>query len=185
MSYFSRLTEIITCNLSELLETVSDPKSELPKIIAEIKEGLQGAERSVGAASESACRIEKELNDHQRQIAELCQQARGELAAGREQDARGLLVWNRAIQDVVAGLRQQHQAAMNTRDHLTTTLRAVESRLAEACRKQCELQTGRIGAPLADTASAREGERPLTSVAAARAREVDSELEAMKRELQQ
>src|SRR5262245_61560630 len=125
MSYFSRLTEIITCNLSEILTRESDPAAALPRIISEMEEGLQVAVRSVGAASAAAERIEREIGEHRRQIVDLGTQAKNELSAGREQDARGLLVWKREVEDVVAGLQQQFQAACNTRDHLTTTLRAV------------------------------------------------------------
>lgn len=179
MSYFSRLTEIITCNLSELLTREPDPLAALPRIILEMEEGLEGAARSVSAATASADRIAREIAEHQAQIDELTRQARAELLAGKEQEARELLIWKREIEDVVAGLRQQHQAAVNTRDHLTTTLRAVECRLSEARRRLAE--HGVLSAPPASCSSAPQ--RPLAGLAAARARDVDSELEAMKRDL--
>jgi phage shock protein A len=181
MSYFSRLTEIVTCNLTEVLSIESDPAAALPRIIAEMEEGLQGAMRSVGAATASADRIDKEIGEHRRQISDLTSQAKAELAAGREQDARGMLVWKREIEDVVAGLQQQHQAACNTRDHLTTTLRAVESRLADARRRLTELGAQLPAAPRAGNGGPMG--RPLAAVAAARARDVEAELESLKREM--
>lgn len=183
MSYFNRLTEIIACNLTELLSHQEDPVSALPRIIAEMEEGLQGAVRSVGAATASAERVDKEIRDHRRQISELVAQARTELTAGREEDARNLLVWKRQVEDVVAGLQQQWQAAVNTRDHLTTTLRAVESRLSEARRRLAELTSG---VPASSEPARAVSAPPLAAVASvadARAREVDLELEQLKREL--
>lgn len=181
MSYFSRLTEIVTFNLSEVLSSEADPSAALPRIIAEMEEGLQGATRSVGAAAASADRIEKEIGEHRRQIDGLTQQAKAELSAGREQDARGMLVWKREIEDVVAGLQQQHQAAVNTRDHLTTTMRAVESRLADARRRLAEIGPATTSGS-AITMNGPSG-RPLAAAAAARARDVEAELEALKREM--
>ena len=40
MSYFSRLTDIVTCNLSEILAKESDPATALKRIVAEMEEGL-------------------------------------------------------------------------------------------------------------------------------------------------
>jgi phage shock protein A len=181
MSYFSRLTDIITCNLTSMLDREGDAAAALPRIIHEMEEGLQGALRSVKSATLSAERIEKEIGEHSAQIDQLAGEARRELSNGREQDARGLLLWKREVEDVVAGLRQQHQAAVNTRDHLNTILRAVESRLCEARRRQAELETGvrvKAGAgPMRNTGTA--------ALADARAREVDAELEALKREMGQ
>jgi len=181
MSYFSRLTKIITCNLTELLSTQPEPQAALPPIISEMEEGLEGAARSVGAATAAADRFAREIADQESQIDELTKQARKELQAGNEQNARSLLVWKREIEDVVAGLKQQHQAAVNTRDHLTTTLRAVECRLHEARRRLAECGAGSCNSVAAPSSLA---ERPLAGLAAMRAREVDSELEAMKRDLQ-
>ena len=45
MSYFSRLTDIVTCNLTELLAREADPAAALEGIIAEMQEGLAGAKR--------------------------------------------------------------------------------------------------------------------------------------------
>jgi phage shock protein A len=181
MTYFSRLTDIITCNLTSILERETNAAAALPRIIGEMEEGMQGALRSVKAAGASAERIEKEIADHRTQIGQLAAEARRELAAGREQDARSLLLWKREVEDVVAGLEQQHQAAVNTRDHLTTILRAVESRLSEARRRLADVESGvraKAGAGAAPAAA-------RSPVADARAREVEAELAALKRELGQ
>ena len=53
MAYFSRLTDIVTCSLTELLSKATDPQQALSQIITEMREGLAGAERSVGSARKS------------------------------------------------------------------------------------------------------------------------------------
>ena len=42
MSYFSRLTDIVTCNLTEILARETDPLAAVGEIIAEMQEGLAG-----------------------------------------------------------------------------------------------------------------------------------------------
>ena len=139
MSYFSRLTDIVTCNLSALLAESRDPAAALAEIIAEMREGLAGAKRSVSTAAASETRLAAEIDDHRRQAGHWDDKARSELAGGREGEARNCLMRRREIQDLIAGLEQQHRAAQATKDHLSTMHRALEARLAEALRRQKEL----------------------------------------------
>lgn len=184
MSYFSRLSDIVTCNLSEILASADDARAAVEQIIREMEEGVAGARRSVATAANNEQRLEKELHEYRMQIEHWATEARREMAAGREDQARLTLLRKQEIEDVVAGLTQQHQAAIATRDHLQTTLRALEARLAEALRKRQELQTGQ---PIAEPA-------PAVAIAPAgvagkldesRARKVEEELEAIRRELSQ
>jgi phage shock protein A len=178
MSYFSRLTDIVTCNLTELLAREADPAAALEGIIAEMQEGLSGAKRSVAAAQTNADRLEQELAEHRRQIAHWTDQARQELQAGREDGARVALVRKQEVDDLIAGLEQQFQAAGATRQHLTTTLHALEARLADALRRQRELRTG--AAPAGDAGRPPQEE---PAIVASRAARIDAELAALKREM--
>lgn len=184
MSYFSRLTDIVTCNLSEILAREAEPREAIRRVIAEMEEGLTGARRSVAAATNSVERLEKEIAEHRTQIEFWTNKARNELAAGNENGARLALLRKSEVDDVIGGLEQQLKAAISTRDHLTTTLRALEARLAEARRKQQSLESGQ---PHAET------EQPADAAAAAvevsldesRKRQVERELEELKRTLRQ
>ena len=51
MSYFSTLTDIVTCNLSEILANEADPEAAIEQIIYEIQEGVSGALRARGRCS--------------------------------------------------------------------------------------------------------------------------------------
>ena len=68
MSYFSRLTDIVTCNLSEILANESDPEAALRQIIYEMEEGRAGANRSVNTAVASQQRLSNELQEHSAQV---------------------------------------------------------------------------------------------------------------------
>ena len=77
------------------------------------------------------------------------------------------------------GLQQQLKAACATREHLTTTLRALEARLSEARRRQLELEAS----PKVRIASSKAGSMAVEDDP--RAHEIETELAALKRELGQ
>jgi phage shock protein A len=178
MSYFSRLTDIVTCNLTELLAQAEDPLVALEQIIREMEEGLSGAERSVATATASENRLDREIQGHRDQAAHWAGKAKEHLLAGRESEARQCLLRKREIEDLIAGLQQQHQAAVATREHLATMHRALEARLADALRRRTCL---REGIPHDDDRAASLAASPTP--ADDRASQVNAELEALKREL--
>ena len=182
MSYFSRLTDIVTCNLTELISQEADPRAAIEKIIAEMQEGLAGAKRSVDTAAASRQRLEKELAEHREQIAYWMAQAKETLAAGDEDQARLALVRKQEVVDLVGGLDQQYNAASATCEHLTTMLRALEARLADARRKQQQLESGTTAEAPATPAG---GSDRIASLDESRTARIDAELDALKRELGQ
>ncbi len=184
MSYFSRLTDIVTCNLTQLLKNAADPVIEIEQIIAEMKEGIAGANRSVKTAITNKQAIQNELQEHQQQISQWKEAAKNALAAGEEVEARNSLVRKQEVEDLMAGLEQQHQAAVATCEHLTTTLYALEARLAEAKRKQMELSES-IGLTESPAQDASELPVSESSLSPSRSEQIETELAALKRELGQ
>ena len=137
--------------------------------------GMAGARRSMQTAQGNEDRIRGEVEEHSRQITHWSDKAKEQLVAGAEDQARLALVRKREIEDLVAGLEQQLLAAEQTREHLATTFRALEARLAEARRRQ---QSSADGEEPADTDSG-TGSSPAASS------EIEDELAALKRELGQ
>lgn len=174
MAYFSRLTDIVTCNLTKLLEEADDPQAALQEIIHEMETGLSGARRSMTTAESNEARIQAEVDEHAQQIVHWTEQARTEVAAGNEDRARLALVRKREADDLVASLKEELSAARETREHLTRTFRALEARLAEARRRE----TGAVGDDT-DESTAPEG------VATTVDDSIEDELAALKRELGQ
>ena len=182
MSFFSRLSDIISCKLDDLLAEAGEPASAISRVIAEIEEGLNGARRSVQAATNSEKRLQAELDERNGQVAYWAGKAREELLAGREDGARHALAMKRETEDLAAGLQQQRAAAASTREHLTTTLRAIEARLAEARRRQSELHDP-AAALTRVTSPASVSSAILPSTDQSRAAQIEAELEALRREL--
>lgn len=178
MSYFSRLTDIVTCNLSQLLAEAKDPLAAIEAILREMEEGLSGARRSVATAAANEERLSAEIQEHRTQALDWAQKAKDHLVAQSENEARQCLLRKREMEDLVAGLQQHLQSAVATREHLSTMQHALEARLAEALRKRAVLRGEDVGLearPAAATASL-----PLS---VDRHSQIDAELEALKREL--
>jgi len=178
MSYFSRLTDIVTCNLSALLAEAPDPAVALAEIVTEMREGLAGARRSVATAAASAERLVGEIDEHRHQAIQWEEKARAQLKSGEDEAARDSLLRKREVHDLIAGLEQQQRAAQATKDHLSTMQRALEARLAEALRRQEE--SGIIAPSLVGDSP--EFTRP-SATERSRQQQVESELDALKREL--
>ena len=179
--FFSRTSEIISRSLLDLLAKEVQPQQAIRQIINEIEGGVAGVSRSVDTAKRNEQRIAAELVEHKGQVTFWMTRARESLSTGHEQEARAALIRKKELEDLIAGLEQEHVAAQATREQLTTTLRAVEARLAEARRLQAQLDEGQSVANLAGAATGVAASPQV--VGKARAEEVDDELERLKREM--
>ena len=183
MSFFSRLSDIVSCKLDDLIAEQQDAPAAMSRIISEIEEGLAGAKRSVTAAGKSEERLKAELEERHMQAAWWGNKAREELAQDREDAARQALLRKRETEDLEAGIEQQLAAASSTREHLSTTMRAIEARLAEARRKQQDLLNPAAAPKRAAAAAGPSGSKLPPTVDRTRAAQIEAELESLRREL--
>jgi phage shock protein A len=184
MSFFSRLSDIVSCKLDDLIAEQVDPSAAMTRIVAEIEEGLAGAKRSVTAAAGSEERLKAELEERRKQAAWWGNKAREELAGDREDAARQALMRKRETEDLEAGIEQQLAAATSTREHLSTTLRAIEARLSEARRRLHELHSP--GGETARPAAAKRGPSGSSlppTIDRTRAAQIEEDLDVLRREL--
>lgn len=168
MPYFSRLTDIVTCDLTALLEDADDPAATLEEILQEMDQGLEASKRSVRTARESVERIERDISRHQADAEHWQQEARTALQAEDEATARAALRRKKEADSLVQGLRQSLDSAIATREQLTTTYHALSARRSDAQRRQAELG-GTQPAPVATTDDLSD--------------EIDAELAALKQSL--
>jgi phage shock protein A len=177
MPHFSRLTDIVTCNLTALLKESSDPRATLEEIIREMKEGVTGAQRSAATANKNVEKVESEIAEQRTQIDYWMQKAREQLGKNEDHQARQSLMRKKEVEALIAGLEQQRHAAVTTRDHLQTTLAALKARLHDAERRLQGLGTG--SEPVAKKA-------PASAAAASDEwAEVDRELAELRRQMGQ
>ena len=168
MPYFSRLTDIVTCNLTALLAESEDPKATLQEIVSEMQEGVAGALRSVTTAANNVDRISSEISAHRDEANDWLDRAKQSLAAKNDDKARQALSRKKEHEHLLAGLEQQLQAANSTRTHLHTMQHALQARLADAQRRLAELN--------GSTAGVDAGSAEATS-------EIDAELESLRAQI--
>jgi phage shock protein A len=181
MAYFSRLTDIVTCNLTSLLSRCDNPETALEAIIAEMKEGLAGAERCVRTAISNVTRLEEEITEHRGEAQKWVGRAQESLKQDQEAAARDCLERKHEVEDLIAGLEQQLNAAVGTRDHLQTMLSALQARVSDACRRLSELR----GLSAADAVAPPRPESAVDAIFPTRGSRVDAELEELRKQLHQ
>ena len=179
MPHFSRLTDIITCNLTELLSESSAPDTMLREIIDEMNEGLSACRRNVRTSTGNSARLKREIAESESQIREWKDRAKTALSEGDEDGARDALRRKVEIEDLIAGLRPDLDAATDATLHMLRIQKALEARQSEAVRKLEEV-TGLSFIPRLESGTALLA---ASTSGHERAGEVEAELEALKREL--
>jgi len=176
MPYFSRLTDIVTCNLTSILEKAEDPEKALAEIIHEMREGVAGADRSVTTAIRDVANIESDINDQRQQSEQWLAEAEKALKSDDDVAARNAVQRKQEVEDLIAGLEHQLTAAISNRNHLSTMRNALQARLSDAQRR---MQADDVETtPTTDSQAAIE-----VSVESERSR-VDDELEALRKRLE-
>lgn len=179
MPHFSRLTDIVTCNLTEILQMSPDPAKTLQEIIQEMDEGLSACRRSVATSSGNYERLSKEISAHTEQVAEWIQQARQSLAGGNEAAARSALTRKVELEGLIDGLKPEMDAAYSTFQHMLRIQKALEARQSDAARRLAELKGEEP--PEASKSESRIGDNDAT--ARQKSEEIDAALDALRKEL--
>ena len=179
MPYFSRLTDIVTCNLTSILDQADDPRAALEEIIFEMQEGVAGAKRSVNTANKNVSQLEIEIGEQRTEIGNWMTTAQAALEKQEESKARQALERKHEVEDLIAGLEQQLEAAISTRDHLHTMQNALQARLADATRRLRAIGSGE------EEATSQETQESLETAAEPSDRQcrVDAELEALRKQM--
>ncbi len=180
MAFFSRLTDIVTCNLTAILSRCENAEKALEQIIAEMREGVAGAERCVRTALTNVTRLQQEIESHRQDAKSWVERAQEFLKKNEEAPARECLQRKIEIEDLIAGLEQQLQAAIGTRDHLQTMMNALQARIAEAYRRLKELRGECFSATQPASASKDAAEFESEECRSVR---VDAELEELRKQL--
>ncbi|QGJ69992.1 Hypothetical protein PBC10988_16810 [Planctomycetales bacterium 10988] len=163
MSFFSRLTDIVTTNMTDFLEKSDDPQLVLQQLITEMEAGVSSAQRSAVAALARTQKLAHDLERYQERIQFWNSKAKESVQLQQEDLAKRCLIHRRETVDVAAALEDQYQEALAKAEHLKLTLRALEARLQEAKRRHARLNQAE------ETASSLEVQTLLTEIKAAEA----------------
>ena len=179
MPHFSRLTDIVTCSLTEILDESDDPQLTLREVIEEMEEGLTSARRVARTSAANRDRLQLDIDGHTTQMAEWIDKAKAELTAGNESAAREALTRKVEIEDLVDGLKPELEASESNYNNMLRIQKALEARHAEAIRRLSEL----TGEPAQIRLESETAVHAITQSNQEKSSEVDAELEALKRQM--
>ena len=189
MAFFSRLTEIVACDVKALLQEELNPSTAIRSIIEEIEEGIAGARRSCKTATDNVERLGREIDKQLGQVALWHAKAVESLRQKDESQARYALQREMEISDLTEALKQQHEAAQRTLEQIKTTLKGLEAQLATARREDQELNpsVGMVETHSGATETRGGGVHPEQEATdpldAQRAAEIELSLKRMKQQL--
>lgn len=135
-SLFKRISDVLSANINDLIDRVEDPDRMIRQIIREMEESILRAREGVVEAIASEKRLQKELENNQRQSQEWLNKAEEALRGDREELARSALARKKEHDDICRALQPSWESARNTSESLKTQLRALEAKLEEARRKR-------------------------------------------------
>lgn len=179
MPHFSRLTDIVTCSLTEILDAADDPHATLTEVLDEMEEGLSSARRVAKTSAANRDRMQKEIDQHTVQMNDWTETARTSLGAGDEAAARQALTRKVEIEDLIDGLKPEQEAADSTYRNMLRVQKALEARYAEASRRMADL----TGEPTEIRLESETAVHAITQSQQEKSSEVEAELEALKKQL--
>ncbi|GAB5442592.1 MAG: phage shock protein PspA [Fuerstiella sp.] len=179
MPHFSRLTDIVTCSLTAILEESDDPRATLGEVIQEMEEGLSSARRVAKTAAANRSRLEQEIAEHKAQAEQWVQKAKASLQEGNEEAARDALTRKVEIEDLVEGLEPELDACESNYQNMLRIQKALEARYAEAQRRMSEL----TGQPSEVRLESETAVHAVTQSQEEKKSEVEAELAALRKQL--
>jgi len=157
MAIFKRMSDIITANINDLLDRAENPAKMIKQAIREMEEGVRAAKRSATKTVVAEKKLRKELEQNKRLAQEWQNKAIQAVDADRDDLAKEALHRKREAESLVKSLEPQHEEACRVSRELKTTIQALESRLAEARRKQAALVARKEAADVKKALSSRGG----------------------------
>jgi phage shock protein A len=136
---FKRINDVITANISDLIDRVEDPEKMIKQIIHEMEENLGRAKEGVVDAIASEKKLRQDVDSHNSRSAEWQEKARNALQSGDEELARSALVRKQEHDQVLKSLEPAYRSASKTSAALKDQLKALEAKLDEAKRKRSSL----------------------------------------------
>lgn len=179
MPYFSRLTDIVTCSLTEILDESDDPQATLKEVLEEMEEGLTSARRVAKTSKANRERMQKEIDAHTEQMNGWLDKAKSSLQAGDESAARDSLTRKVEVEDLIDGLKPELDAAESNYQNMLRIQKALEARHSEALRRLTDL----TGEPAEIRLESETAVHAITQSQQEKSCEVEAELEALRKQM--
>lgn len=146
MNIFSRVSDIINANISDLLDRAEDPGKMVKMLIFEMQEQLGLAREGVAKAIAGEKKLAANLAKNREEAASWHARAEAAIGHGNEDLARKCLARKKDFEAIADSLQPQWQRARQTSDSLKADLRRIEEKLSEAIRRRDSLMARQMAA---------------------------------------
>lgn len=136
MSIFTRVADIITANVNDLLDRAEDPEKMVKMLVAEMEERIEETREGVARAMAGEKLLEANLQKNRQASAEWQAKAESALARGDEGVARQCLQRKKEYDAIAHSLQPQWESARRTSDTLRSDFRRLEEKLDETRRRR-------------------------------------------------
>ena len=143
MGFFSRVSDIISANLNDLLERMEDPVKMMKQLIREMEQAVEATREQLLQAVTNERRIDKEIAAYQGRISEWHAKAVEAIRKDRDDLARKALALKKESQAILAALESELPKAKAASADIRTQLHGLQAKLMEAKREQTILTTRR------------------------------------------
>jgi phage shock protein A len=139
VSIFTRVSDIINANVSDMLDRAEDPEKMVKMLIFEMEEQIATAREGVAKAIAGEKKLEANLQKNRSSADEWFAKAEAAVARDDEQLARKCLARKKEHERIADSLQPQWESARRTSDVLKSDLRRMEEKLDEAIRRRDSL----------------------------------------------
>lgn len=154
MGLFSRISDIISANLNEMIEQFEDPETMLKQAVREMHTSIDQVRQSTAHAVAEQKLLVKELEKNQREAAMWAERAETAVADDNDDLARRALGRKQEHASIAAALEDQLTVTRQTTDSMRRQLDAMQAKLAEAKRRLGTLAARKRAADLRARAAA-------------------------------
>ncbi len=135
MGLFTRMGDIISANLNEMVDKYEDPEKMLKQAVGEMESAIRTAMDGAAKVIANEKLISKQMTEQQSEIEHWWQKAETAVRNGDEDVARHALVRKREHEKLQAALTDQFTTARASSQKLRRQIDAMRVRLDEAKRK--------------------------------------------------
>lgn len=139
MGIFSRISDIISANLNDMVEGFEDPEKMLRQAVREMQDTIDQAMRSTAKNMASAKMVQKELEKNRTESNVWTSRAEKAVADGNDDLARKAIARKQEHEKLAAALEDQLATSQQTTQKLRRQLEAMRAKLSEAKRRLATL----------------------------------------------
>ena len=135
MGIFSRISDIISANLNDMVEGMEDPEKMLRQAVREMETTIDQAKESTAKTMAGQQMIKRELEKNRQQVKVWSGRAETAIADGNDELARKAIARKQEHEKLVIALEDEITEADTTIRRLRHQLSAMQVKLAEAKRR--------------------------------------------------